>query len=72
MSFDVLVGNVAKLTVHAPKDMVLCASRDNIEKIFDLQQVDKERRHAVATVQASSIPLVQINGCGNTAITSEK
>lgn len=52
--FDILVCNLANIPVHVPKDVLFCAYGDSMINIIDPEQVYKERRHTVATVQATS------------------
>lgn len=57
--FDIMVGNLTNIPAYVPKHIVLIASNDSMCNIIDLEEVDKRRRHTVATVQTASKPPVQ-------------
>lgn len=52
VSFDILVDIVTKTTVPVPNHMILCSSIYSFINVIDSEQVHRERRHTVATVQA--------------------
>lgn len=59
--FDILVASFTNIPVGVPKHMILHASGNSTVNIIDREQVDKERHHAIGTVQATSKSPVQID-----------
>lgn len=58
--FQVLVDNVTNTTVQVAEYMILCSCNDSVVNNIDTEQVDKEPRHTVATVQKNAKLPVQI------------
>lgn len=68
---NILVADLTNITVRVPNYMALCSSSDSMANRIDAEQVDKERRHMVTTVETASKPFVQENERSNTQNTSE-
>lgn len=63
--FDIPVASLTNATLHVPQHIVVFSYKDSMFNMIDLEQVDKERRHTIATVQPTSKPPVQENECAN-------
>lgn len=63
--FDIQVANLTNITLHAPKHMILCSSRNSMASTADRNKFTKDVAIRKPQYKATSKPLFQLNERAN-------